>query len=163
MINQYLKDTRNKLELLHGKKKYSQSAVARALTCNRSYISRIESGTETQLSRAFLQKIAKYYRIDETTILILGGYIPEAISKKVYEFNAFPELLERLIHLDEERLNFIKSGLSDSESLLTLILEVQSKPLLASVYKSLANFNIKELKNLKDDLENYGPTQLDRK
>lgn len=163
MINQYLKDIRSQLELLDGKAKYSQSAVARALDCNRSYISRVESGKEKQLSRAFLQKIAQYYCINETKVLMLGGYIPEVMSKKVYELDDISGLLEQLIYLDEEKLGFIKVGLSDPDSLLALILEMQSKPLLEGVYRILANFNAKELKNPKDDLENYGPTSLEDK
>lgn len=54
----------------------------------------------------------------------------------------------------------ISSGLNDSDSLIRMSQEGQSKPLLESIYRILLNFNAKELKALKDDLENYGPTSL---
>lgn len=158
MLNQYLKDTRKLLELKHGKAKFSQSAVAKALDCNRSYISRIESGIEKQPSRTFLQKLSQHYGVDEIKVLILGGYSPEVISKKVYDCDAMAQLLSQLIALDEAELSFISSALNDSDSLIRMSQEGQSKPLLESIYRLLLNFNAKELKALKDDLENYGPT-----
>lgn len=72
MINCYLKYRREALMSEHGREAFSQVAVAGKVGVSKSYISRVENGTEMP-SRDFLVRISQVYSLDEQVTLAIGG------------------------------------------------------------------------------------------
>lgn len=95
MIDIYLKRHRERLEKKKGKQAFSKAEVARQLGVGRSYITRIESGNEKP-SKEFLLRISSLYELDEDRTLLVGGYVPDEIARKVLISKPYWELISAL-------------------------------------------------------------------
>lgn len=153
MINNYLKDCRKALMSEHGRQAFSQVAVADKLGVSKSYISRIENGTETP-SREFLVRISQVYNIDGQVTLAIGGYLTADVAALFEREPKCITLLSELSKLNSRRLSsFIENFEHNGE--VELISALGGNRVLQDIFRWLLIFETSELVELKNALQDY--------
>lgn len=158
MINNYLKTQRKALISAHGKQAYSQVAVAKALGVSKSYVCRVENGTEKP-SREFLVRISQAYGIDEQVTLAIGGHLAHEDSML---FETEPRcilFLKDLCQLDSNQLTTLAQAFEDDNK-IELLSILGRNHLLAKIVANLLTFDTQELSDLKNALQDYTKQSL---
>lgn len=153
MLKDFLRRRREKLQRVHGRREFSQAAVARKLDVNRSYISRVESGRETP-SRVFLIRISKLYDIDKRIILAIGGFLTRSVSRKLVSDPIFLDWAVTGLTLDTESLQELHNIITDQTG-REILEKLARNRLFGDVLSQLNEFSTSELKALKDELQSY--------
>lgn len=159
MINNYLKQCREALALQYGKKAYSQVAVAEKVGASKSYISRVENGTEKP-SRDFLVRVSDVYSIDKNITLAIGGYLSEEMSAVIKLDNRCMSLLHEFSKLNQSQQSaFIQSFESDGR--VELIWKLGKNRLFSQIVSNLLLFDTNELDDLAESLPQFTKKSLD--
>ncbi|MCW8107127.1 helix-turn-helix transcriptional regulator [Alteromonas ponticola] len=153
MINNYLKHCREALMSEHGRQTYSQVAVADKLSVSKSYISRVENGTETP-SRDFLVRISQVYNIDEDITLAIGGYLSPKITALFSQEPRCMLLIRDLCELNDRQLAALFQDFEDNEK-IEFLSKLGKNRLLSQIVSNLLVFDTQELNDLIDTLQDY--------
>ncbi|APE07045.1 hypothetical protein BM528_15695 [Alteromonas sp. RW2A1] len=153
MINNYLKHCREALMSEHGRQAFSQFTVAGKVGVSKSYISRVENGTEKP-SRDFLVRISKVYGLDERVTLAIGGFLAADTSAL---FNIEPKcmlFLNDLAQLNVKQLESLTQQFEDDEK-IELLSKVGKNKRLSQIVSNLLLFDTEELNDLFNALQDY--------
>lgn len=163
MINNYLKACREALAQEHGRQAYTQVAVAEKLGTNKSYISRIESGTEKP-SRDFLVRISQVYSLDEQVTLAIGGFLGQEISNLFVKEPKCMMFLKDLCQLNDKQRKSLTLQFEDNNK-IELLSTLGKNRLLNQIVSNLLLFDREELNDLFDALQDYSrqPLDIDRR
>jgi transcriptional regulator with XRE-family HTH domain len=159
MINNYLKTCREALATGHERQAFSQVAVANKVGVSKSYVCRIENGTETP-SRDFLVRINKVYGLKEAVTLAIGGYLAADIQALINRQPKCLTLLNALRDLDDTQLTAFMNKFENNGQ-VELIEKLASKKLLAQIVNNQLQFSVDELRDLKKDLHTFTSSSLD--
>jgi transcriptional regulator with XRE-family HTH domain len=159
MIGKYLKRKREELQKRHGRKVFSQTSVAKSLGKSKSYISRVEKGTELP-SRQFLTQISRLYDLDKRKTLAIGGYLSKSISSAIANDSNDWQIIEKVITFDAEQI----------ESLLVLLNNQYYEDIAGRFKKStffremvevLVQQKAIDLRVIRDELKHYRYSSYD--
>lgn len=153
MINNYLKDCRKALVSKHGRQAFSQVAVANKIDVGKSYISRVENGTEKP-SRDFLVRINKVYGLEEDVTLAIGSYLAADIQALISRQPKCLTLINALRDLDDSQLTAFMNKF-ENDGQVELIGKLASKKLLAQIVSKLLQYSATELRDLQIDLHTF--------
>lgn len=146
MINNYLKTHREALANGHGKHAFSQVAVAKKLGVSKSYVCRIENGTEKP-SREFLVRISQVYGLDTDTTLAVGGFLSAEIADLIAREPRCLSLLHELSQLNVEKLINFMNKFEDNGK-VDLIAKIGRGGLRAGIVNRILSLNVVELSDL---------------
>jgi transcriptional regulator with XRE-family HTH domain len=159
MINNYLKTCREALATGHERQAFSQVAVANKVGVSKSYVCRIENGTEIP-SRDFLVRINQVYGLEEDVTLAIGGYLTADLQALICRQPKCLTILNELCDLDETKLTAFMNKF-EKDGHIELISKLASKRLLAQIVNNLLQFSVDELRDLKKDLHTFTSSSLD--
>ncbi len=163
MINSYLKHRREALMSEHGREAFSQVAVAGKVGVSKSYISRVENGTEMP-SRDFLVRISKVYSLDEQVTLAIGGFLAQEISNLFVKEPKCVLFLKDLCQLNDKQRKSLTLQFEDNNK-IELLSTLGKNRRLSQIVSNLLLFDREELNDLFDALQDYSrqPLDIDRR
>jgi transcriptional regulator with XRE-family HTH domain len=159
MIGKYLKSKREELQTRYGRNKFSQTAVANSLGKSKSYISRVEKGTELP-SRQFLTHISRIYELDKRKTLAIGGYLSKSISSAIANDSNDWQIIEKVITFDAEQIESLLA-LLNSEHYEDIARRFKKLNFFREMVEILVQQKVIDLKNIRDELKYYRYSSYD--
>lgn len=159
MIGKYLKNKREELQNRYGRRTFSQTAVAKQLNKSKSYLSRVEKGTEIP-SRLFLTNISRLYELDKRKTLAIGGYLSKSISSAIANDNNGWQVIERIITFDAEQIESLLA-LLNNEHYESIAKCFKKSGFFRELVEMLVQQKAIDLKEIKDELRHYRYSSYD--